>query len=93
MRRLIFTGHATLRMAQRGLTEVDVEEVLASGDIIESYPEDTPYPSVLMLGFVGGRPLHVVAADRSDAAETVVITVYVPQSDRWDATFRTRIRP
>ena len=47
----------------------DVLQVLDSGEEIEQYPEDTPFPSVLLLARVGGRPLHVVAA--TDAASNV----------------------
>lgn len=88
---ILFTGHATRRMAQRGITVQEVERVLALGEIIESYPDDTPYPSVLLLGYIDARPVHVVAAERTDAAETIVITVYEPAPERWDATFRTRV--
>jgi hypothetical protein len=89
--KLVFSAHAIKRMIQRGITDADVASVLAAGEIIESYPDDTPYPSVLLLGFVAGRAMHVVAADRPDAAETIVITVYQPDRTLWDATFRKRI--
>jgi hypothetical protein len=89
-RRLVFSGHATVRMIQRRVSETDVESVLASGEVIERYPDDSPYPSVLILGFVTGRAIHVVSADRPDAAETIIITVYEPNPTAWDATFRKR---
>jgi Domain of unknown function (DUF4258) len=92
-RRLIFSGHATKRMAQRGFMDTDVAAVLSAGDVIERYPDDTPYPSYLVLGLVAGRPVHVVAADRSDAAEIIVITVYEPHPALWDATFTRRTDP
>jgi hypothetical protein len=44
------------------LGTIYVEEILQaldSGEIIEEYPEDKPYPSCLILGrTVTGRPLH-----------------------------------
>ncbi|XXX76541.1 DUF4258 domain-containing protein [Sorangium sp. So ce134] len=90
-RTLVFSAHAIKRMLQRGFSEADVASVLAGGEVLESYPDDTPYPSFLLLGFVAGRAVHVVAADRPDAAETIVITVYEPDRGLWDATFRKRI--
>ena len=40
----------------------DVRHVLQTGEVIEEYPDDTPFPSYLILGFVGDRPFHVVVA-------------------------------
>ncbi len=37
------------------INEIDVREVLTSGEVIESYPDDTPYPSRLVLGWRGSR--------------------------------------
>lgn len=42
--------------------EKDVRLVAGSGEMIADYPNDTPYPSCLVLGFVQGRPLHLVTA-------------------------------
>ena len=64
--------------------------MLEAGEVIETYPDDKPYPSRLVLGWVGGRPLHVVAADNTEADEIVVITVYQPDPTLWDRTFRRR---
>lgn len=55
-----------------------MKHVLPTGEVIESYPNDLPYPSKLMLGWRGNRPLHVVAADNLESGETIVITVYEP---------------
>ena len=80
-------------MVQRGINEVDVREILMSGEMIESYPDDTPYPSRLVLGWRGSRPIHVVAADDPETSDTIVITVYEPDTDHWDAGFRRRRDP
>ena len=45
-----------------------------------------------MLGTGAGRVLHVVAADDSEAYETIVITTYEPDPDEWEADFKTRKR-
>ena len=77
-------------MVKRGINGIDVREVLTSGEVIESYPDDTPYPSRLVLGWRGSRPIHVVAAENADADETIVITVYEPDTELWEAGFRRR---
>ena len=48
--KLIFRKHALQRMFQRSISTGDVGSVLADGKCIIAYPEDTPYPSRLMLG-------------------------------------------
>ena len=53
-------------MFERGLTVDGVRRVLESGETIEDYPEDLPYPSRLVLGLVGDRAIHVVGADTPD---------------------------
>jgi hypothetical protein len=81
-RRIIFRIHAIQRMFQRSLDEDDVRAVLMAGEVIENYPDDTPYPSRLILGWRGSRPVHVVAADSAEDNATIVITVYEPDRDR-----------
>lgn len=60
---LIFTTHALRRMPPRGILVREVREVLHAPVLVEDYPDDMPYPSRLVLGWAGGRPLHVVVAD------------------------------
>ncbi|MFN3477111.1 MAG: DUF4258 domain-containing protein [Candidatus Methylomirabilales bacterium] len=64
-----------------------------TGEVIEEYPNDTPYPSRLVLGWRGARPLHVVVADNPDSQETVVITVYEPDPEQREPDFRRRKKP
>jgi len=61
-------------MFARGISTADVETALASGQTIEEYPMDKPYPSRLVLGWIHGRPLHVVVAENRRDGETIVIT-------------------
>ena len=88
--RLTFRVHAMSRMFERNISVADVRHVLATGDIIESYLEDQPYPSRLVLGCVDNRPLHVVAAYNERENQIITITVYQPEADKWDETFRMR---
>lgn len=91
--RLIFRVHAVRRMSERRIRERDVREILATGETIERYPEDTPYPSRLVLGWCLKRPIHVVVADNVEAQELVVITLYEPDPAFWEPGFRQRRRP
>lgn len=85
---LLFRIHAIKRMAQRGISVEEVRHVLDTGEVVEDYPNDFPYPSALMLGWSEERPLHVVSAI---APETkIIITVYEPDLFRWEPDYKTR---
>ena len=90
MHRLVFRVHAIERMFERRITEEDVREVVGKGETIEHYPEDSPYPSRLILGWQGSRPIHVVVADQKEENELIVITVYEPDPALWQPDFRRR---
>ena len=77
-------------MFERQIERSVVESVIQSGATIESYPEDTPYPSRLVLGWDRDRPVHVVVADNPQDEEAIVITVYQPDPMRWDSRFSRR---
>jgi hypothetical protein len=57
---------------------------------VEDYPDDTPYPSRLVLGWSSSRPIHVVVADNVDEQENIVITVYEPDLLEWEPDFKRR---
>jgi hypothetical protein len=88
--RLIFRVHAIRRMFQRHISAQEVRHALETGETIETYPEDSPYPSRLVLGWCGSRPLHVVVADDTEGQETIVITVYEPDEGKWEEGFSRR---
>jgi len=74
-------------MEQEAFGEIKVNEVreaVLNGVIIESYPDDDPYPSCLIYGkTTEGRPLHIVCAYGKDEDIVVIITVYQPDPGKW----------
>ena len=89
-RKVVFRGHALRRMFERSIGVEDVEAVLDSGEIVESYPEDRPYPSRVMLGWRGEQALHVVVAENPGDNELIVITAYEPDAAQWEPGFKRR---
>ena len=85
----IYRVHAIERMFQRDIEEVDAENVLNDGEIIEKYIDDKPYPSYLSLGYIDGVPLHVVYAE-DEEHNYIIITVYRPSLEKWEDDFKTR---
>lgn len=88
--KLIFRAHAIKRMFERNVRPEDVRHVLATGKAIREYPEDTPYPSRLLLGWVADKQLHVVIAEDAEAETSIIITVYEPDPAIWEVDFERK---
>ena len=56
--------------------------------IIDEYPEDTPYPSCLILGKSNEKNLHICASINDGMI--YVITSYIPDPAKWEADLKTR---
>jgi len=67
-----------------------VLRIVAEGEVIASDPDDLPFPSVLILGFDGARPIHFVVARDAQTMLCFVVTVYQPDPKVWSDDFRTR---
>jgi len=80
-------------MFQRWITLDDVRAVLAQGEVIEERPDDLPYQSRLVLGYAGGRALHIVVADNKQDDETIIVTIYEPEPAQWLPGFKRRRSP
>ena len=79
-----WTEHAASRILQRGITRQEVKEAIMTGEIIEDYPDDYPYPSNLILG----KSLHVVCG--IGEGRVWIITAYRPSMDKWEKDLKTR---
>jgi hypothetical protein len=88
--KLTFSVHALQAMYLRNISVEEVRNTLATGKSIETYPDDRPYPSLLILSWSGSRPIHVVSAQNQTDSETVIITVYEPDLARWEPGFERR---
>ena len=77
-------------MYERNVSIGDIESALMDGNVIENYPDDQPYLSRLILGFVGDRPLHMVVASNDAESCDVLVTVYEPVLEKWEEGFSRR---
>ena len=83
------TRHVLDRCIKRGIKYSDIKNCLMSGEIIEHYPDDYPYPSCLILGVtIGSEKLHVVVGLSED--RIWIVTAYYPDPERWALDFRKR---
>ena len=78
-----FTQHATDRSIRRRISLREIRQTIASGEIIEDYPEDKYGPSCLIFGYtLEQRPVHVHCS-YPERPLLKVITVYEPDPTLW----------
>jgi hypothetical protein len=83
------TKHAKNRLAERNITIDNIKNAIMTGEIIEQYENDNPFPSCLLLGETEqNKYLHVVAS--IDNGFLYIITAYYPDENEWEINLKTR---
>ncbi len=85
--------HALERAAERGISLDVVIEVLHQWDVLEHEYDRRPFPTVLIMGWNGPQPIHVVVAVDEDRDWVYIVTVYEPDLDHFEPGFRVRKKP
>ena len=92
--RVLYSGHARHEMREEEfgpITDQELYEAICHGEVIEMYPDDTPYPSVLLFGRThANRPLHTVCAYDGNGDRMIIVTVYQPDPQRWEDNRRRK---
>jgi hypothetical protein len=91
--RIQWRKHVLEKLAERGIQQETVRQVLLTGERIRDYADDRPFPSALFLGYANAKPIHVVAALDAVNRYTFIITAYEPSLDVFEADYRTRRSP
>ena len=78
-----FSKHAVDQSISRRISVQELREAIASGEIIEDYPDDKYGPSCLISGTTAkNRPLHIQCSYPSRSL-VKLITLYEPDPARW----------
>lgn len=85
-----WSAHALRKMLERKITREAVKQTLLTGDFIEYYPEDKPFPSALVLGSGAGKFIHVVISYDDVRNKLYVITAYEPDDSHFHVDLKTR---
>ena len=89
-KKIIWSLHAVVRMQDRLITRIDVINCILSGEIIEYYPNDYPFPSCLIFGYtINNKILHVVVGNNNNN-EIYIITAYYPDNIKFNDDLKTR---
>lgn len=76
------TQHAAAEMDDEDVLLDDVLDAIASGEILENYPEHRRGACCLLGGTTSsGRPLHIVCTTTGPIL--ILITVYEPKLPKW----------
>lgn len=89
-KKMEWSKHSLRRMLEQGISRKAVKEVICKGELIENYPEDTPFPSGLFFGMWRNQPLHAVVALDAINQIAYLITAYLPDEDHFEADLKTR---
>ena len=83
------TQHAQQEMAEENIMLNDVLEAIATGRILENYPEHRRGACCLLNGLTqNGRPLHIVCTTARPIL--IIITVYEPKPPKWITPIQRR---
>jgi hypothetical protein len=76
------TQHAQQEMSEEDITVDEVLEAIATGQILENYPEHRRGACCLLNGVTKtGRPLHIVCTTAQPVL--IIITAYEPKPPKW----------
>ncbi|MCP4405647.1 MAG: DUF4258 domain-containing protein [bacterium] len=74
--------HAEKERYAENISISDIETAIASGELLEDYPDDPRGESCLILGYSEGRAIHIVCG-YTNIRSLRIITVYLPKVPKW----------
>ena len=86
---IVISEHAKNRCRERNIKQKDIKCCVMSGEIVEQYPDDFPFPSCLIFGYASdNRIIHVVISDEGESGR--IITAYIPNTTKFETDLKTR---
>jgi Domain of unknown function (DUF4258) len=80
-----FSQHALDQSIQRRISVAEVQQAIASCELLEDYPDDKYGPSCLVFGLTStGRPIHIQCSHPSRPL-VKIITIYEPDPALWES--------
>ena len=86
---IVISEHGQNRCRERGIKQKDIRNCIMTGEIIEQYPDDFPFPSCLVYGYdLSNRVIHVVISSEGESGR--IITAYIPNTEKFQDDLKTR---
>lgn len=77
----VLSAHADQEAADENITIAEICAAILNDEILEQYADTGRGESCLILGFVNGKPVHVVCGWYGNSI--VIITVYIPKPPKF----------
>ena len=78
---IFITQHAKNRCRERSIKQKGIANCIMTGEIIEQYHDDFPFPSCLVFGYAeDNRIMHTVISDEGESGR--IITAYIPDTNQ-----------
>ncbi len=88
---VVISSHADQEAADEAIDIAEIYDAILNDEILEHYADTGRGESCLVLGFVNGRPIHVVCGWRRE--DVVIITVYIPKPPKFLDPWTRRSSP
>lgn len=89
---IVISEHAKNRCRERNIKQKDIEHCIMTGEIIEQYPDDFPFPSCLVFGYgINNQIIHAVVSSEGESGR--IITAYIPNTIKFENDLKTRKEP
>ena len=86
---IVISEHAKNRCRERNIKQKDIKHCVMSGEIIEQYPDDFPFPSCLVFCYTAdNRIIHAVISSEGESGR--IITAYIPNTAKFKDDLKTR---
>jgi len=86
---ITITKHAGDQIRKRKIKFKYIKAAIINGEIIEEYPNESPNPRVLILGYIDEiSPMHVVVGIGDWNIQ--IVTAYYPTLEKWENDYKTR---
>ena len=83
-KRFRITDHADEEANNDRISLTEALETISTGEILEQYPDDKPYPSCLIFSRLrSNEPIHTVWAFNEATKASALVTTYRPDPRRW----------
>ena len=79
-----------MRLQARRLNSEVLRAAAGTFEVIETYPDDKYLPSFLLRGEIPEFAFHVLVAADLEGDNVRVVTIYLPDPERWDEDGRLR---
>jgi hypothetical protein len=89
---MLWSYHVNMRLEERNISRAMILQAVDSLEVVEWYPEDKYFPSLLLRCVSGQTIFHLQAGLDVGGNNSRIVTAYRPDPGQWDEGMRVRRR-